>query len=253
MSRNYYKACVLGDQTMSIRRNKDNSFSTNIENVVSSFARIEFTIDNELEEKYQNWIEECAQTIKACSHTMEETEQFFLQQCDTLPIDKEDYHMKNFRRSVVMTHFQDMLKYKQIEFSKDMTDEEIKKYFKQQRETGRDIKNYSPEHFGIQMSGYYLPHTECNLNLYEEIIQDMQEMVNYHKDINMEKAEQSIYFYFEKTTGHIECNGGGRSLINKIIVFRGVGEEDIKLRNICFQRYLGSMRELGYLPDFRKL
>lgn len=197
---------------MSIRRNKDDSYSINSENELSAFARIEVNIDKELEEKYQNWIEECAQTIKVCSHTMEETEQFFLQQCDTFPIDKEDYHMKNFQRTVVMTYFQEMLKNKQAEVLFDMTDEELDKYFKQQSETVREIQNYSPEHFGIQMSGYYLQHTECNLYLYEESIRDMQEMANYHKDINMQKEKQSIYFYFEKTTEHIECNGGDEAL-----------------------------------------
>lgn len=236
---------------MSARQNEDGNFSIN-GNEISAIAKIKFipNKDNELEERYRNWVEECAQTIKANSHTMEETEQFFLRQCDALPIDKEDYRMKSFQNSV--NYFQHMLKNKQAEVSFDMTDEEAHRYFKQQREILHEVRNYSPEYFGLRMSGYYLPHTERNMYLYEEASQDIQEKVNYNEGINIQKKELSIYFYFEKNTGHMECNGGGRSLINKIIVFRGIGEEDIILRNNRFQGYLNSMRELGYLPGFRK-
>lgn len=61
---------------MSIRRNEDDNFSNNIGNEISDFAKIKFKPNKDNEQRYQNWIEECAQTIKANSHTMEETEQF---------------------------------------------------------------------------------------------------------------------------------------------------------------------------------
>jgi hypothetical protein len=238
---------------MSIRQNEDRNYSKHNDNEISAFAKIKFipNKDNELEERYHNWVEECAKTIKANSHTMEETEQFFLHQCDALPIDKEDYRIKNFQSCVIMNYFQHLLKNKQTEASFDMTDEQVHKYLKEQREIFREAQSYSQEYFGIQISGYYLPHTERNLYLYEEVIQDIQDKANYHEDINIPKKELSIYFFFDKKTGHMECNGGGRSLINKIIVFRGVGEEDINLRNNRFQGYLSPMHELGYIPGFR--
>jgi hypothetical protein len=58
-------------------------------------------------------------------------------------------------------------------------------------------------------------------------------------------------FFFERTTGDIRCSNRGRSLINRLFVFRGVGEEDIKLRNVRFQGYLSAMRELGNISGFR--
>lgn len=239
---------------MSIRKDKNGSFFVNNVNEVSAFSRIVFTPDKnkELEERYHNWIEECAKTIKACSQTMEETEQFFLQQCDALPIDKEDDHMKSFQYSIVMSYFQDRQKQGLFEVSNDMTDEEIEKKHKQRSELKREICNNSPEYYGIQMSGYYLPHTERNLFLYEEVIQEMKEMSIYYKGVNMNKEVQSIFFFFEKTTGHIECRGGGRSLINKLLLFKGVNEEDIRLCNNRFLGYINSMREWGYLPDYHK-
>ena len=239
---------------MSIKKDKNGSFCVNNMNEVSAFSRIVFTPDNniELEERYHNWIEECAKAVKPCSHTMEETEQFFLQQCDALPIDKEDYHMKSFQYSIVMSYFQDKQKQELFEILNDITDEEIERIHKQQRELKQEICNNSPEYYGIQMSGYYLPHTDNNLFFYEEVIKDMKEMSIYCKGVNMNKEAQSIYFFFEKSTGHIECSGGGRSLINKLLVFRGVNEEDIRLCNNRFLGYINSMRELGYLPDYHK-
>lgn len=244
---------------MSFRLNNDGDFTVNDDNEIISIGRIGGTFIPEKnpvsEEKYRNWVEECANIIKPCSHTIQETEQFFLQHCEALPIPKDDYRMKRFQYSVVK-----ILKYrlenKISDVSINMSDEAILKFHKDLQEAKMEVMNNSPEYYGIHLSGYYLPRTKRNSSIYEETNIEIKELMIKYNSVKMSTnnhvQEQCIYVFFEKTTEHIECNGSGRSLSNKLIAFKGVNEEDIRLRNTRFFEYIHSMREPGYLTDFCK-
>jgi hypothetical protein len=241
---------------MSIRRNKDGSLNNSNSGGIVSIGIIGGSFrpkrDPELEEKYRNWVEECAKSIKACPHSIEETEQFFLKQCEAVPMSKDDHRMKSYQYSVVMNYLKDKLDYTISDFPFDGKDEEIEKWDREQGNIRGEIMKHPPEYYGIKMSGYYLPQTERNSYLYEEVKEDMEKVIKQKKDIDVRKFFQDICFFFEETTADIQCNNGGRSLINKLFVFRGVREEDIKARNARFHGYLSSLRRLGYLPDFRE-
>ncbi|WMJ86017.1 hypothetical protein [Anaerocolumna sp. MB42-C2] len=240
---------------MSVKRNKNGTITIKAEGEVTVISRIGGTFSPKrhpgLDMKYQNWIEACAHTIKACSHTLEETEQFFLQQCEALPMDKDDRRIKQFQYSVVMNDFINKPEYKSPEGIFAKTDEEIEKWHREHSEMQREIMGYSQEHYGLHITGYYLPHTERNLSSYEEAENELKKYKKHPKTNKAHSYEQDICVFFERTTGYMECKGGGRNLFDQIIVYRGVEEEDIRLRNNRFLGYIASMREQGYLPDFR--
>jgi hypothetical protein len=204
--------------------------------------------DPVIEKKYRNWVEECANIMQPCSHSIEETKKYFLQQCEAVPIDSDDKRMISYQYSVVINY---KLKNRLSEFSLDMNDEALDKWAKEQSDIRREIMNTMPEHYGLKTTGYYLPKTERNLYLYEEFRDEIKRLTKQKEDIDMHTFSQDMCFFFEETTEDIQCHNGGRSFMNKLFVFRGVSEEDIKLRNARFQGYLSSMRELGNIPDFR--
>lgn len=240
---------------MSIRQNSDESSNNNRDcnNSISSIGIIRgvFRPDKDpfLEEKYHHWIEESAKMIQPYSHTIAETEQYFLQQCDAIPMDNGDNRMKSYQYSVIMKH---KLKNRLSDFSLDINDETMEKWDREQYDIRREIMNTLPEHYGIKAAGYYLPKTERNLYLYDEFTEDIKRITKSKEDINLNTFCKDICFFFEETTEDIQCNNGGRSLLNKLIVYRGVSDEDIQMRNARFQGYLASMQELGNLPDFRQ-
>jgi len=237
---------------MTINQNRDGSFIKSSRNDAASIGRIGGTFspkrNQAIEEKYCKWVEECAISIKPCSHTIEESEQYFLQQCEAVPMDKNDNRMKSYQYSVVLNY---KLNNRLSGFPIDISDEAIEKWDKVQGDIRREIMNTLPEHYEIKTSGFYLPQTERNLYLYVEFKDEIKKITKCKEDFNTHTYCQDICFFFDKTTEDIQCNNGGRSLINKLFVFRGVREEDIKLRNARFQGYLSSMRELGNLPDYR--
>lgn len=237
---------------MSVVHKEDGSINIKSNKEVTNIGKVEIISDDKREEKYKHWVEDCAKLVNASSHTFKETVQYFLQNCDALPIAKSDRRLKMFQLSVIMGYYKDKLEHQSSEFSFDMTDEEIEKWHKEQNAIREEVMNSTPEHFGLNIHGYYLPHTERNEVYYEQVYISEQNGVK-HTDFSPKQInEQDICFFFEETTEHCQSFGGGGSLINQIIVFRGVSEDDIEKRNPRFLGYINALREMEILPDFLK-
>lgn len=235
---------------MSVERNKDGSISIRSNKGVAVIGRIVGVSNDKREEKFRQWTEDCAELVTSCPHTDGETVQYFLQQCDALPIALDDRRMKRIKLNVIMNHYKDKLEHRPSEFSFDMIDEEIEKWHKEDNAMHEEAMNSSPERFGLKMIGYYLPHTERNTVFYEEAILEAQKHIKPTKINHAQIEIQDICFFFEETTGHCQSSGGGSSLMNTLIVFRGLSEDDIKERSPRFLGYISALREMGNLPDF---
>lgn len=235
---------------MSVKRNKDGSVSiktgdsvTSIGKVVSTYVTREDRISN-----WTNWAQKCAKFVKVSPHTFRETEQFFLEQCDAETLSKDDRCMKSFQLNVILNHCKDKLIHKPAEFSFDMTDEEIEKWYIEDAAMRNEAMNSSPEHFGLNIHGYYLPHTERNDVFYEETYTEKQKLMRRNNP-DFKQAIKDICFFFEETTGYWQCSGGGDSLMKRLIVFMGIGEEDIEKCSPRYLLYINTLREIGELPD----
>lgn len=235
---------------MSVERNKDGSVTINSNNGASAvFGRIVFVSDDKQEDKFKVWVEQCAKAVIDCAHTFKETEHYFLEHCDALPLDLNDNRMKSYQINVIMNHCKDKLGYLPSEFSFDMTDNEIEKWHNENTAMREEIKNSSPERFGLNIHGYYLPNNERNAIFYEQACLKWTK----HTDSSPKQIEkQDIYFCFEESTEHWESSGGGDNLMQQLIVFRGVSEDDIQKRTPRFLGYISTLRDMGNLPDFKK-
>lgn len=236
---------------MSVDRNKDGSVTIR-DNLGVTIIRmiIGESSDDKREDKFQQWIEDSVKLVTAYPHTIKETIQYFLEQCDAEPIDINDRRMKNFQFNVIMNHHKDKLSYRASRFSFDMTDEEMQKWHKEEEAMRQEAMNSSSKQFGLIMHGYYLPQTERNKIFYEQVYQEAQEFMNNTNQRPNELEMEDISLFFEETTRHYECKGGGRTLMNHLIAFRGVSQDDIEKRNIRFLGYISALREMGNLPDF---
>lgn len=234
---------------MSVERNKDGSISIKNNNGVTVIGKVVGVSDDKRQEKFQHWVEECAKLVTACAHTTKETEQYFLEQCDALPLAADDTRMKSFQLNVVMNHCKDKLEHQASEFSFDMTDEEIEKWSIKDNAMREEAMNSPPEYFGLIMRGYYLPHTVRNEVIYEQdCLEAKERMKHIHHGIKQAEM-QDICFFFEETTEHCQSSGGN-NLMQQLIVFRGVSEEDIEERNPRFLGYISTLRDMRNLPDF---
>jgi hypothetical protein len=235
---------------MTVERNKDGSVTIRSNNGVTTIGKIEKFQVEVSQDKFEQWVEDCAKLVTPCAHTLNETIQYFLQQCDALIIGSDDRRMKNFKLNVIMNHCKDKLVHQAPEFSFDMTDVEIEKWQNEEDAMRQEVMNSSPEQFGLNMCGYYLLHTERNEIFYEQAYQEVQMLMKHSNKGHKQFEVQDICFYFEETTGHCESSGGGRRLMNQLIAFRGVGEDDIEKRSSRFLGYISALREMGNLSDF---
>lgn len=235
---------------MSVRRTEDGSVTIKNNNGGIVIGRMIKVSDDKRKDKFQQWVEHCAKLVTECSHTLKETEQYFFKQCDTLQLKPNDRRMENFKLGVIMNHCKDKLEHKASEFSFDMSDEEMEKWYIEDKAMRQEAMNTSTEQLGLNIRGYYLPHTERNVVFYEQAYQELQNSMK-HTNGNPNQFEiQDICFFFEETTGCYESTGDVRSLMNQLTIFRGIRREDIERRTPRFLGYICALREIGDLPDF---
>jgi hypothetical protein len=241
-----------GGQFMPVERRNDGSIYIKSKDGGVVIGRMRFTSSEKLNANYLEWVDECAKLVTPCEHTLQETEKHFLEQCDIMPLDLNDMKMKSFKQNLIMNHCKDKLEHKAVAFSFDMADEEIEKWHEEESAMRQEAMNVSPDKLGLNMRGYHLPHTERNKSFYREAYEDMQKHMKCSKDDLEEISMQDIYFFFEENTGNFNASGGGHKLMQQLIVFRGVNEEDIRDHTPRFLGYISALRELGVLRDFRE-
>ncbi len=235
---------------MAIERNEDGSITIRDESgmvIVGKIGAV-FTpdVNPKQEAKREAWEEKCAQIIKPQPHTISEVEDYFLQQCEAIPMNSADSRMRNFYINVVMNRC--LKDRKQLDrVSLTMSDEEFEGWHRRQNELFKEVSNSSPEEYGLIMRGYYLPKTLRNQQIYEEKDPRWEELPEEYRKNNKEDNEE-ICIFFEETTGYIIFNGRGTGLYNRLIAYKGITREDINLRNSNFEIYIYTLRDLGYLP-----
>jgi|GEM_PF-1449628 len=245
---------------MSVKRNEDGSINITNNNGSMAVGRMVLVSNDKKKENFNAWVENCAKLIKACPHTFKETEKYFLEHCETLPIDPNDRRFKSFQNDVIENYCKDKLKHQPPKFSFDMTDEEIENWKKENDAMRDELRDSSPEQFGLIIHGYYLPHTERNLVYYEHAQKNSQEVMrsieqkrakfndsNHSKPIKI--TQQDICFFFEETTEHFNSDNWCCNLMAQLVTFRGVTENDIEKRTPRFKLYISTLRHMGKLPD----
>lgn len=208
---------------MSLERIKDCGMTS----IISRVVKIS---DDKTDERHHQLLQEYAKLVTARihPHKFKEIEQYFLKQCDALPLTSNDGRMSLFKACVIMKHFKDK-EHKAPRFS-DMTDKEIAKWHKEESDLFHEAHFASPQQYGLNLHGYYLPYTKRNEVFYNQPYQS-----------------EDICFFFEETTGEyyftcVEC-----SFMYQVIIFIGISEDDIKSHNQRFVTYMNAMVQMGYL------
>jgi len=224
---------------MSINRNKDSG-------ITSSYSRVVKISTAETDEMLNRVLQEYAKLVTVCTppHTFKEIEQYFLEQCDALSIPLDNDDMSLFKASVIMGHFEN--KKHETPNSSDMTYEEIVKWHKKKNDLFHEAHFASPQLYGLKLYGYRLPYTSRNEAFYDEAY---PELMNYTNQIAKRAKMKDICFFFEETTEEYYFTCAGCSLMYKVIIFIGIGEEDSKKQNQRFVTYINAMVQMGYLPN----
>lgn len=236
---------------MAVERNKDGSITIRSNEIITTVAEIKNSYTERNKEKFASWVEDCAKKVTVCAHTIKETEQYFLTLCDAQPIIGNDERLKNFQNHLIMNFFMDQLKHKPSQFSFDMTDEEIEHWHKENVAMRKEIKEISPEKLGLVVRGYYLPRTERNAAFYDQAQKRREELWSHHpKRMDLPhispsvlQGQEDLCFFLEEATEHIQVLGGGEELQQKLILFKGVTQEDIEKRTPRFLVYVATLRD----------
>lgn len=235
---------------MTVERNKDGSITIKSKNAVINIGSVIVMTDHQREEKYRKWVKASAESVRACPHTFKETVQYFMQICDALPVPEKDSRRRSFQINVILNFFKDKLQNRPAQFSFEMTDEEMEKWHQTNHAMHEEIRNSSPEQFGLTIHGYYLPFTDGNAVYYKQA-SNLEACEAAYTDVCSGQNEaEEISFFFEEATEYWQCYGGGSGLMNQLIIFRGVNASDIENCSPRFLEYINALREMGRLPGY---
>lgn len=228
---------------MAVERNEDGSVTIKTDFGTTSIGNIMICRCQKREEEFQGFVEEYAKLVNECEHTLAETEQYFLEICESVPISQNDRRMKTFMHSLVINFCQDKLKNKPSVFSHEMTDDEIENWDINEKNIRSEIRNSSAEDFGLIIRGYCLPRTERNKEYYDRaytLVKKDCEKFN----LDFQKVEiQDICCFFEETMGYFQVTGVD-NLHNKLLIYKGITKEDIDKRSYSFLAYIGALRDV---------
>ena len=199
------------------------------------------------------WLDACAQLVSSCAHTDLETEEYFLTLCDTVPILPDDRGWMDFKCNLLRNHFADQMEHRPGRPSREMDDAQLEQWEQEERALRLELEQTPPERFGLVIRGYRLPYTERNEPFYQEVRQVYERRIRAHPEWRAHPQTAvrfpDICFFFEETTGARSAHGGGFSLMEQLICFRGVDAEEIEQRNRRFQGYIDAMWKQGRLPS----
>ncbi len=246
---------------MTVERSENGQITIRDGNNVSAVSPMVTTSDEQNNSRFTEWAESCAKLVKTNSHTISETEQFFLTLCDVIPLEPASIHIENFKFNIVLSYFKDKLEHQPPKFSFDMTDKEIENWHREDRAMREEILNSPPERFGLVMHGYHLPHSHRNEEIYENTKRLCEKYQTMHAKELLEKYPPAppievknldIYFLFEESTGYLQCCGGGQDIYQKLILFKGITQDDIDKSSPQFLSYITVLRDTGMLPEIQE-
>lgn len=97
MHKDINKSC---DARISVEHGKDGQITIRNGNNVTEISPMIKTSDGENNSHFTEWVESCAQLVKPSSHTINETEEYFLTLCDTVPLEPENIHLQCFKDNI---------------------------------------------------------------------------------------------------------------------------------------------------------
>ncbi len=252
---------LKSNTTITVEHSKYGQITIRSGNNVTGISPMVATSNRKNDSHFTEWVESCAKLVTPSSHTILETEQFFLTLCDTVPLESNSIHMENFKFNLILSYFKDKLVHRPPEFSFSMTDEEIENWHREDKAMQEEIMNSPPERFGLVIHGFHLPHSHRN----EEIYEDTKRLCEkyraiYAKELSekcppappIEARSLDIYFFFEESTGYFQCTGGGQDIYRKLILFKGITQVDIDKRSPQFLWYITELRDTGMLPGIQQ-
>lgn len=205
--------------------------------------------EKEIQEgKWNQLLQTCKEITepKVNKITGEEIKNYLIHEYDAKEIVLLPRNKGSLKYNVIINHYPEALE--ELKVSEDNKEMDHFEQF-------RNIELISDEQYNLSFAALIIPRTSKTEIYYQDNAQVISEYIKQTKSLftriikrltgkileGMEEIEVKI----ELSTGHIQLNNGGRSLMDEIVLWKGIVQEDIDKCTTSFIAYAAAMRDRG--------
>lgn len=206
------------------------------------------------EKKWNQLLEVCKEIIipKTNKITGEELKKYLIHEYDAREIELTDRNKKVLKYNVIMNYYPEALgELEDLENNKDdykLNNDKDEDHF-------NNIELIPDKNYGLQFYAFSIPRTSKTERLYQEFEQEMKQhrygnaslfsnVFNKPLKKTLSKIKE-MEIEMELSTGYMTIGNGSSILMNEIILWKGITQEDIDTGNRAFISYAVAMSNTG--------
>lgn len=204
--------------------------------------------NNNQEDKWNQLLQTCKEITvpKSDKITGEEIKNYLIDKYDAREIELPSNSKQSLKYNLIMNYYPEALQeLEALQGHKDMG------YFDQ----FNNIELISDEKLKLNFSSLIISRTSKTESLYQEFEQEINEHIYRTKSLFSRIFKKSIRktlknikeikFEIELSTGYMQFSNGPKSLMDEIILWKGVTQEDIDNSTPAFMSYAAAMGDTG--------
>ena len=187
-------------------------------------------------EQYEAFLDDAARKISPCDRTFEQMLMYLEEKYQAIPYVLPERHLNSLKETVLRISFPQILRKTGVPEQELTREERIARY----KEEKAFLREYPAERLGLEFRAYVLPEEPSEIISIGNGIPREQQASQFSE-------ETRLVLEAEMKTQYMRCLNGGGNVLNDLILWRGVSQQDIDERSAQFVMYVDALKEAGKL------
>ena len=190
--------------------------------------------------EYEKFLSNAAEQILPYKRTLMQLEEYLIEKYQAIPHTLSTHELSILKANVIMNHFDEVIE-KPAPLVENPTEDDIKAYLKYNTSFFQ-AREYPAEKLGLEMKAYKLPYIQSEIKPRSDQKVKRQLAIRHSS-----YCDDEVIVEMEMKSGYLSILNGGEDIMNDLIMYLGVSEEDIIERSPCFIGYAYALKHMGKL------
>jgi len=194
-------------------------------------------------QEYRRLLQRAAASIKPCGHDFAGLPAYLREHYGAVEYPLNERRLDMLKACVIMNHFPHLLK-KPEPLGEKPSKKEVIRYCEQDT-SWEQARNYPAEKLGLDLRSYLLPHEQPDpLDFPPAKTGPFKKKAPVP---DLRKGDRKVIVELEMTTKYLTIQNGSRALMDDLILWHGVTQQDIDGQTPRFIGYVHTLKEMGRL------
>ncbi|HWQ76290.1 MAG TPA: hypothetical protein VN441_13330 [Syntrophomonas sp.] len=197
------------------------------------------SVPKKTRQENEAFLADAAERIKPCRRTMEQLEEHLLEHYQAVPCDLSEGSLRSIKANVILNSFPEVIN-KPSPLSDNPTRAELQEYCRQDTSFLQAL-NYPAEKLGLDFRTYLLPNEK------PDIPKPGRRWFQRRNEASLSDKQADAILKMEMTTQYLCGQNVSEVLMDELLLWQGVSEQDIRERTPRFIAYAYAMKNKGRL------